>query len=232
MQPTLTCNKKQFDGTLVEYMKWSRKQPAEIINAKLFFIALQATQTTQKANPNDIRSELNQPARKFPDKTIGEIIVMGDLTRRGKMYKKAKTLAKHLATKVEKLIKRRINAIGFLATGWFPAVRKLQEAVKRGDINFSRRYAPKKAQGVKFFGNDKGDVTPARPNDTNARGTIYNYIGQIIGKGKKGISSHLKQILQEGLDKAVQAEVSSMISYIRNKMNAQHDKMRRSGKIN
>jgi hypothetical protein len=214
----MTCDKRAFDKTFQEYMKWTKKQPAEIINSKLYFITLNAINYTKKARPGDITNELNSASQIDPRKTLGEVLVIRDLKRRGKMYKKTSTLMKNIGSKVEKMIARRVRNIGFLATGWFPAIKKLDFWNRRGDLTFTKRFAPKKPIGIKKFGKDKGDVVPAREFQSVARGTIFNYIGNEAGKDGK-ISQHIKPILQQGLDFGVRQEILSMRKYIELKYN-------------
>lgn len=223
MSVTVTADTSQFDKTMKEYIQWSRRQPSEIVNAKLYFIALQSMNTTKAATKQQVRGSLQQPSRKYPNRTLGEILTYIQLRQKGKFPRKSATLA----TKVEKFIKRRENHIQFLRSGWIPAMKKLNFWNKRGDITFVKSKAPKQPKGIKQFGIDKGDVDPARENMLKARGTIFNFIGE----GKQA-SPTVQGILADGLQKGVAAEVTSMKSYIKDKFEKKHKEMIRKGQVN
>ena len=117
----------------------------------------------------------------------------------------------------------------FLRSGWLPAIKKLDYWNRKGDsnsINFSKRFAPKKPQGIKQYGKDKGDVKPALLNTwgSNCRGSIFNFVGQ--GKQK---SRTVNTILQTGLNAAVKDEIRSMRVYSQRKFNEQHRRMASKG---
>lgn len=211
---------KRFDDVFKDYMYFSKKQPAEIVNAKLYFIALESMNLTKKADGNAIRSQLSKPSHKNPKLTLGQILAYADLKKRGKMPKKSRTLA----GKVEKFIKRRIHNIQFLRSGWIPAMKKLDFWNKRGDIRFVKRYAPKKPEGIKTYGKEKGSANPAALNESRVRGWIENWIGQ----GKQA-SKTVTNILRDGLQKGVNKEIASMRIYIEKKFNTKHDEMKRKG---
>lgn len=207
---------EEFNKTIAEYAKWSKRQPAEIANAKLYFIALQAMRATKKADKTAIVNELNAPSEKNPEISLGSILTSIELSNKGRK----KGSATQFASKVQKFIRRRASHVGFLMSGWLPAIKKLDFYNRSGDISFSKRYAPKRPVGIKQFGKDKGDVTPAKQNETNARGTIFNFIGQ--GKQK---TPTVTGILQDGLDEGIRKEIASMREYIEKKYNEYHQKL-------
>lgn len=217
---------RDFNRTLNEYRKFNKRQPAEIVNAKLYFVSLNALNATLKTPKPQIATELNATSRTNPKRTLGELIVFKQLHKNKKMPKKTKTLVNNMAKWVEKLIKGRQNRVGFLAAGWIPAIKKLDFWNRRGDLSFTKKFAPKKDSSVKQYGSDKGDVQPAKENRESVIGTIFNFIGQ----GKQASTTVTKK-LQEGLSKAIRREMASMRQYIQQKMEAQHRKMRQKGQI-
>lgn len=222
MQITMKLDTREFDKTMKEYVKWTTRQPAEIVNAKLYFIALNAMNETKTTNAQIIRSSLNSPSRKYPNRSIGEILTYIQLRKKGKFPRKSATLTQ----KVEKFIKRRVGHIQFLRSGWIPAMKKLNYWNKRGDITFVRKNAPKMPKGIKQFGVNKGDVVPARQNSIRAVGTIYNFIGE----GKQD-SKTVHGLLVDGLQKAINREVREMKNHINQKFEAKHSEMKRKGQI-
>jgi len=226
-----TNNLKDFNRQFQEYMLWNRRAASETVNQKLYFISLRAMQLTKTGSKAQITDELNQPSLKYPNKTLGEILVLKDLRNRGKLPKRSKTLASNMSNYVQRFINKRASHTQFLRSGWLPAVRKLDYWNRKADtdsITFSKRFAPKKPAGIKQFGVDKGDVKPARPNTVGptCRGTIYNY----VGKGKQH-GSKTESILQTGLNLAVAAETRSMQQYVERKMLEKHRKMAANGII-
>ena len=222
-------NSDDFYDVYDEYLKWNRRQLAQIVNAKLYFIALNAMKTTKAATAEGIRNELRRPADKYPTKTIGEILTLMDLKKRGKMPKRTQTLAKNMAKYVQRFENKRASHINFLRSGWLPAIKKLDYWNRKGDsedFSFVRRFAPKvNMQGIKQFGQDKGRIIPARLDQSRVKGTIFNDVGTGIQD-----SSTAKTIKQEGLDKAVLQELRSMRVYIEKKQLEHHQKMEsRSG---
>ena len=222
MSVTVTADTREFDRTMKEYIQWSRRQPAEIVNAKLYFIALQAMNETKAATKQKVRSSLQEASRKYPQKTIGEILTYIQMRKKGKFPRKSA----NLASQVEKFIKRRESHVQFLRSGWIPAMKKLNFWNRRGDITFVKSKAPKQPKGVKQFGVEKGSVLPARQNDVRAKGTIFNFIGE----GKQA-SPTVQGILADGLQKGVTAEIASMKNYIKDKIEKKHNEMKRKGQV-
>ena len=218
----MTANgEKEFNKVLNEYSKWTKRQPAEIVNAKLYFIALRAMNDTKTANKENIRTKLEAPSESYPDVSLAAILVNQQLGKKGK---KGLTGPK-MATAIEKLIKKEQSRTQFLRSGWLPAVKNLDYYNKRGDINFIKRFAPKKPHGVRQYGKDKGSCIFAKER-INTWGRISNFVGY----GKQATPT-VNPILQTGLDNAVKAEIASMRTYITKKHSEQFDKMKRTHTI-
>jgi hypothetical protein len=222
MSITVKADTSEFEKTMKEYIQWSKRQPAEIVNAKLYFIALHAYNETKAATKQQVRGSLQQPSRKYPNRTLGEILTYIQLRKKGKFPRKAASLA----TKVEKFIKRREGHIRFLRSGWAPAMKKLDFWNRRGDISFVKRNAPKKKEIAKQYGVEKGDVTPARADSLKASGTIFNFIGE----GPQA-SSTVQGVLLDGLQKGVDIEIASMKKHVKEKFDKKHAEMIRKGKV-
>jgi hypothetical protein len=224
-------NLKEFQGVLNDYMQWNRRSFAEVVNQKLYFIASGATNLTKTSTKAAITLELSQPSEKYPDKTLGEVLVLKGLKARGKMPKRTSTLVKNMAGYVQKLINKRASHMQFLRAGWLPAIKKLDYWNKKGDTNsitFSKRFAPKKPAGLRQFGQDKGDVRPALLNTVGSqcKGTIYNFVGTGKQDGKR-----TRQILQAGLDRSVKQEIGSMRQYMLRKWGEEHARRERKGQL-
>ena len=198
---------KEFDKALEEYIQFSKKAPSEIINSKLFFIARQATFTTKAADKNAIRAELEAPSRVNPNISLAIV-----LSQKREMAKNGQGLPTNkIASAVRKFIGARTRSVNFLRSGWIPGIRILENALKRGDITFARRFAPQQNRAVKEYGETKGNATYARPNIDRPYGEIEN---QVQGSSN---SDKVHEIISNGLDIAVAKEVASMRQYIERK---------------
>lgn len=205
----VSLDTKDFDKALEEYTRFSKKAPSEIINSKLFFIARQATFTTKAADKNAIRAELEAPSIVNPNVSLAVV-----LSQKREMAKNGQGLpANKIASAVKKFIGARTRSVNFLRSGWLPAIRILENAVKRGDITFARRFAPAQNRAVKQYGEDKGRARYARPDVDRTYGEIENDI-----QGSSN-SDKVNQILFNGLQQAVNKEVASMRQYIERKYN-------------
>lgn len=154
-------NQKEFDKVFAEYMTWQKKQPSEIINGKLYFVALQAMGQTKTATKDGIRNKLMQPARITKNVPLAAILVNSKL---GKAGKKGLTGVK-MAKAVDKLVRAQQSRTQFLRSGWIPALKTLDYWNKRNSDNlkFVKRFAPKKPMGVKEYGKPKGYCIYAKP---------------------------------------------------------------------
>lgn len=215
-------NLKEFNKVLNDYAAWNRKQPSEIVAAKLYFISLNAMNLTKTTDKNAIGAALNEPSNKYPDRTVAQMLTIRDLRNKNKKVKGAA----QFAALVQKFIKRRQSHTNFLRSGWITALKKLDFWNKRGDVQFTKRWTKmKKPMGVKQFGKDKGDVKLSGWWSPRTKGTIYNF----IGTGKQA-SNTVNPILQQGLNEAIQKEMSDMIRYIERKYNEKHDKLNKQFK--
>jgi len=219
-----TSTQKEFDKTFAEYIKWNNRQPAEIVNGKLYFVALNAMRTTKMADRTTIRQKLLAPSRDYPDIPLASVIVNSQLAKK----QKKGLYGKKMAEAMEKLIKKQQSRIQFLRSGWIPALKILDFWNKRNidNLRFTRRFAPKRPEGIKQYGREKGTAVFAKQDRTRVWGSITNLVGQ----GKQA-SPTVQKILAEGLNKAVMAETRSMRIYIDRKFREQFDKMRRTGRV-
>ena len=215
-------NLKDFEKTFGEYMQWMKKQPAEIINAKLYFIALQAMRNTKTADKGEIQTNLLSPSKSNPKAPLVAVLINYELSKKNK-----KGLSgQKMANAITKYIKRKQTHIQFLRSGWLPAIKLLDFWNRRGDISFVRRNAPKKPEGIKQFGKDKGSAVYARMDRPKTYGIIMNAVGQ----GKQETKT-VHPLILEGLIKGIQIETRSMRQYIERKYKEQFSKMNRTGRV-
>lgn len=207
----MVLDTRNFDRALDEYMKFNKRNLSEVINTKLNFIARNATTTTKKVEPSKIDAELDAASRFHPHISVGQAIVNYKLKQSGK-----KTLHDaRLDSAVEKLKKQRHRTVGFLRSGWLPAIRILQKAMR------GARGVPQMDRSIRIKANSLGTAKVAQPND-KCYGEIENFV-----QGGKGTSGNVKSILIRGLQLAMDKEVRSMQDYIEKKMNPEIDKFNR-----
>lgn len=212
----VTMDTKAFDRAMDEYMKFTKKSVSEVVNAKAWFIARNAVLMTDKTMVNKIDAELNAQSREYPPVPLAAIIINSRAKGKGMRGLSGAKMAKA----VKEMINARHKAVNFLRSGWLPAIRILEMAVKRGDINFSKRYAPKKDSTVKQYGKDKGSAIWAKPNYQR----VFAEIENAVEGGNRGRNGRVTNILTSGLDKAIKAEIASMRVYVERKMNPATDK--------
>ena len=206
----------QFHKVLREYQKWNKRQPMEIATAKAYFISLNAMNTTKKADMTQIEAELRGNSKEYTSTPLAAILINKQL---GKKNKKGLTGQK-MKEAVEKYIRKATSKIQAVRSGWIAAMKTLNYWQKRGDVSFSKKYAPKKPQGVREIGQPKGYA-----HVNNAQGFCSVTIANQFGKGKQA-SKTVQGIEQKGLDKAVRMETNSMLIYIQKKYEQQFNKMK------
>lgn len=224
-----------FDLAFKEYLRWNRRQPAQLVNTKLYFVAAQAIKNTKSIQPGTIKAELDKVGTKTkrPNTaryTIGELLAFNRLRKKnGKISRSKKfNLRERLDKEVQKIVNRRKSHIGFIKTGWKAAMAKLDFWNKKdaADYAFSKRFAPKDAlqaaKGVKIVGNKpKGDIRPAKLEQLTVRGTIFS----LVGEGKQATPT-IRRLLLDGLNKGIIAEINSMRTYISRKNQEFLDKLK------
>lgn len=202
--------------SMKQYSKFNKRAPSEVVNAKLTFIAINATNTTKQADPSSIVGKLKTSSRKYPNVPLDAILVQVAQRNQGKP---GLTGAK-MARAVEKYDKRAISRVKFLSAIWKTAISIMDSARQRGDAVFSNRFKPKQATGLKLYGNPKGGAQYAKAGSVKCSGYIENK----AGAGKQS-SPTVQGILASGLKDAVYKEIQSINAYVQRKYDAQIQKL-------
>jgi hypothetical protein len=227
-QPFIKCSvraegREEFNRLQREYAKWNKRQPEETCVAKAYFIDL-ATQNATKFVPKDqIATNLNAPSEKDPGVPLAPILINWQLGKKGK---KGLTGEK-MARAVEKSIARHQRGSQAGRSGWLPGQKTLNVAYNKGDVTFNKRFAPKKPQGIKQYGKDKGYAQITR-RDGYCSVTVANTFGT---EGKQS-SATIDKVLQDGLDTGFARENTQTISYLTKKYQAEFDRQRRINTYN
>jgi hypothetical protein len=211
----IAVDTKNFDMVLKEYMTFSKRSVADIINAKLYYIARNATMTTKHSDKGKIRSELEGPSHDYPSAPLGAIIINAQLGAKGEKGKQGAKMAKAL----EGLIKKRGSYINFVRSGWKNAIQEIEKYLKnKGEFRFVSRWAQnapvnKETMKKKTTPNMGMAITAKIERGPRVWGEIQN---NVTGKEAKPSMDLIKK---EGLQKAVDKETASMRIYIERKLN-------------
>lgn len=214
----------QFNKAFDKYMTFQKRLPADVINAKLFYIARNATMLTKTTNKERIDSELRGNARSY-DAPLAAVIINSQL---GKEGKKGFTGSK-MARAIEKLIKTRKSHVNFVRAGWKNAINILENYLRiKGELSFVRRYqntAPVDKETMRNKNFEKlGKAIPARVEvGPRVWGQIQN---DVSGKNARNLAN-LEHVKLEGLQNAVNKEAASMIQYIERKLTPVHQEFNR-----
>lgn len=225
MQTTFTISKSSqadFQNTLKRYLKVNRRTLPEALNEKAYFIAGGAIRNTHKADYERIKSEMGaflkpvigKRGKELKRKTLAlqtdywaqlaTIIIVARLRKAGEKIPPAEELIK----KALDMVRARIRSVGFIRSGWLPALRRLARFSKYGRTKFATGDLPK------MTGEKKGGVSPATESQGNfAKCIIWNSAG--------GLPKHKGALIrygQPGLEKAVQDETASMKKYLEGKL--------------
>jgi hypothetical protein len=195
---------REFQRTLSEYRKLSKRSEPEIVNTKGFFIARRAVVETFKADKGSIRKAF--------DRKTAKIVGMLINARRGKRGEKG-LYGDKMAEAVAMVKAARLRAISFVKSGWLPAIKTL------GALTKYRRGVARNEEGsgigrVKQIGKPKGSAKPA----VISFGIVRVIITNMALRSRKTTTNSGEEIATKGLQRAIDYETNSMKSYIEMKM--------------
>lgn len=192
---TFHLDTKEFDRTLREYLKVSKRDLATALNTKGFYIARRAVRETPKA-----KVDTSAAAKQIMAKAINK-------ARRRSGLKGL--FGGLMDAAIKKMIASRRRSVGFLKSGWLPAIKRLEPLAER-------RGAPGMGPKPRQFGKDFGYATPAREGWKPAV-VIANTIGQ---SEKQEHGEALQKHGGPALQRAFNAETASMREYLERKLRA------------
>jgi hypothetical protein len=212
LQPKITLDTTAFDKALLEYMKYSKKTATQVVNDKGLFIARGAIKETFKADSTTIRNDLSKPSKKFAGLNIAEAIAVSNARKQGK-----KRLSKsQLKSASKKVIGKKTRAVGFLRSGWIPAVKTFSRistnkgffGVTAGDKMSARKK-----------GKDKGGAKPALAFIQGNVSTAELWNSIFANNDPKAMAYKYA-----GLQAALNKEAASMLEYVSKKQQQATDK--------
>lgn len=209
---TVDFDTSDFDRTMKLYLKVNRRASEELINKKAMQTAAVAVKRTPVAGGGKtinqgvrhIIRELRQPRndgnargnRRW--KNLGEAIIQqAKFKRSGKYYSD-----RHLQMEFDQLLKNRTNKVGFLKSGWIPALRILNREAYRNKYvgrdfidRASKREQREAKRGGAGRGKDKGSASPASRLKLHA--TISNSVNVGLPQRKKALKSSLNYVKRD-----------------------------------
>jgi hypothetical protein len=237
----ISVDTSRIRALLPEYLNWSSRSFTEAVNEKAFFISRRAVWETHKASAQDIKSVFGQAtmltmrkrkvkgrlgyrqsknlssfrgeARDYKAPLLAVIINARRGEGRG-LYGPAMT------QEMNKVFNARMASIGFIRSGFVPAIKKLEPFSKY------KRSAPPEDPSTRVIGKPKGGAEPAIKSEISTgkfpdkiEAKIWTSIGDEGPRGasiRKAINEHARK----GLEAAVEFERQSMEKYILDKMDA------------
>ena len=151
MAARMKIDTRDFDKTLVRYANASKKELADILNTKAYFIAV----TAQKLTPKASKIPIKQFAKNW-QKSAPTIIKTYGLKR---PFDKAEA--------IKKFIKYRNRTIAYLKVGWSMAIRVLGRFTN----------LPRRTDKARLVGRPKGGVKVALKGKWNPSVVLFNGTG-------------------------------------------------------
>jgi hypothetical protein len=193
----------------------------DIVNAKALDMAYQALRHTDAASASAIEYKLGatgnklRKSRKTGKLSKGKRILKADsfaariVNSRRKKAGQPMIWGKDLEKAAQKLINMRVRAVGFLKSGWMPAIKKLSYAVERRD----RRPWPKGLSKGKAA--TKGWGRPAK--------AVLHPEAWVVNSATNNSQQAISKI-KAGLSMGMAASVADMAIYIQKKLGRDYKK--------
>jgi hypothetical protein len=213
---TIHFDTKEFDQAIRQYAAQSRRDFAEICNAKAKDLAFESLRLTHRADANRMRQELSSSvAQKIvishkTGRTKGGAMVTYHYDESGREslaarlvnWRRAKAGEPMLwGTKLEeaarRLVAARVRSVSFVRSGWLPAIRRLGGAG---------------GQGARQVGVPKGYAVPAQPGVSPVSAIVNTALSS------EGAGSRLAALAEAGLRLAYAAVTRDMQAYMERKL--------------
>ena len=208
----------QLEAALTEYEIATGKDMVEVINRAGRNVAFRAIQFTPKADKSKIDAlrqqvstevfgasgkRLKRTKKAFAATDRALLIYLKGLWSHGKNPRSVSSRAE-LAASALRMVTRRLQAIGFLRSGWFTAAEAFAKAT---GLSWSKG-------GAKQFGSPKGSVEVANESQPEAAASLSNNIFATSHDHALALEKYGTQALQD----AVTFVANDMKNYAENKI--------------
>ncbi len=207
-------NMPGFTAVMREYAQASRRDDTTIVMTKAFYIARGAVRNTHRSDKAKVKQELQELVGARAQKTVtrfgrygqeqeAPLAAILENASRGKRGQPGLYGSK-MAQAVKSFIGRRLRSIGFLASGFLPAIKTFEPLAERTGS------APRIDQQIKQHGQDNGSARALNLGGLVPKAIITNFAQ---GKGDHD-GRALEKYAGDGLQKAFDDEMVSMREYI------------------
>lgn len=212
---------RDFNDTLKKYAQVSKKDAVKIVNTKAYYIARAACRFTPRPEKGKIKQSLSEiihdakttksgKTRKYLKKSSDNATPIAALLvnwKRGKLGLKGLT-GEAMKKAVKTLIASREKARAYLASGWIPAIKKLERLAENPS-----KAAPRDNEAGRIK-KSKGWASVASETDAIAKAII----GNESAAKHSTTADPLGKFGMGALEKAFDHESASMKDYIQRKM--------------
>lgn len=203
-----TWQQDVFDRELTRYIQASSRELPEILNSKAYFVARKALWFTDKAAAPKIRKLRDQASRN------GGLLIGAMIQKRRKERGEPGLYGKQMRREIDRFIAMRLRVIGFLKSGWIPAIQGLDPKAQ------DKQLAAPKVGGVRQYGLPKGNVSPATES-------VMTAVIQNLAQARSDRIQALATIGGRGLNRAFLDEAASMAQYVEKKLKKHADEANR-----
>lgn len=235
MPPAITFKVRdnQFRDALRRYVRVSKSAIPDIVNRKAFFIARRAVIETPTASKMLMDEELGRVFRRKGKLSVrweaagagkwglrhfksGDARLEAPLAaliinaRRGRKSLPG-LFGEAMKQAMAILIAARRKSRAYLKSGWIPAIKRLEQAVK------SRRGAPRMESSPRQVGQPKGSAIPAT-NGFRVRAVIENAVAAAGGRAEHHAEA-VKRFGEPALQRAFDRETKSTLDEISRRLN-------------
>ena len=172
MEVSITVDTREFNSALKEYIPYSKRSLAEIVNKRAVNIAFKSVRFTPSARKPRINRDLKQKSQIAPKAPLGAILAQKG--RSPGFY------GDDMKAAVEDLKLKRHRSVGFIKSGWLGAVKDLAPHAKMF------RRPPR----VNVKGKSKGYGRPARAG-INPTAEIVNQVQGAVKVGAPALNRAL-----------------------------------------
>jgi hypothetical protein len=218
---------RDFNSTLQRYMEFTKKDLAEVVNTKAFFICLKALKHTPNARASQIEREMRQKI--IVDRAQGKTVIRRSrkgvarvnliVNARRKWNGDPGLQGAEMEAAALKIINARKAAVGFAKAGWVWALRDLAPYVPSAS-----RYAT--AHGIRIGSRPLGSSTAAQPGLTPAA-LIANRAWPTRTPNVANVQ-RLQSLMRDALARAIDEEEDDMLIYMERKLQDRAREMQNS----